>query len=429
MLNKLSEKLIGIRRQLHENPELSNEEYKTLDFVKAKLKEIGADFKEVPSGGILVFIEGEKSQSDRSILLRADLDALPIKEEAKNLACPRDVISKNEGVMHACGHDGHTAMLLGVAEILLANKDKFRGRAILAFERGEEATQNYRFLHAYLDKENIKIDTSFALHVSGDYDTGVFAIKPGLMNAAPIIFDIEIKGEAGHGARPYLANSPLDTFNAIYNRMLAMRVNNFDPFSPMTYSIGEVKMGDSANQIPDSLRFKGTARFYDRKNVGYRFYDEFRKMVEDTAKSFGTEAIFHHYMKPHFPIINEEDLSELLKNTIIDELGRDYVEEGIASMGSDTFSVYVAQWPGLYINFGIRNKDKGTGAALHSAFFDLDEDALIYGARGSAAYAMNFLNSDIKVRDGEFKGRFKDLLREEDRKEDEIEDIYKEISK
>lgn len=420
----LSDKLISIRRHMHENPELSDKEYETLEYVKSILREEAIDFVEVPSGGLLAFIKGSED-SDRTILLRADLDALPIKEEDKNLKNVREVKSKKDGVMHACGHDGHTAMLIG-AGILLKDMD-FRGNVILAFERGEEATQNYRYLLAYLDYKKIKIDTAFAIHVSPDHDTGVFAIREGWMNAAPVIFDIEIEGQSGHGARPYLANNPLDSFHEIYSGLRAMRVEDFDPFTPLTYSICEVKMGETANQIPGSLRFRGTARFYDREKIGYKFYEKFKKLIEDVCEKNGTRPIFHHYMKPHFSIVNERANAELLRKSIKNELGEEYVEESAPSMGSDPFSDYLAVWKGLYINFGIRNKEKGSGAPLHSAYFDLDEDALILGARGVAAYARDFLNSDLEVPKGDYYGNVKGLLREEERDEKEIEEIYERV--
>ena len=265
--------IVDIRRKIHSNPELSSQEYQTVELVKKELKKSNIDHVEVENGGVLGFISGKKQSLDvKTIILRADLDALPIDEAEKNSKNKRSVISKNQGVMHACGHDGHTAMLLAVGKILQANKDDFAGRVILCFERGEETGKNYKYIMAYLGKKNIDIDTSYAIHLAPDYDSGVMAIKSGGINAGSMVFDITIKGQSGHGSRPYMSINPLDCFVDIYNELKSLRMNKFSPFEPMTYSIGVVKMGSQFNQIPDKLRFKGSVRFFDRKEVGYKFY-------------------------------------------------------------------------------------------------------------------------------------------------------------
>lgn len=419
---------VDIRRKIHENPELSSMEEETVALVCKELEEAGIDYVDVKKGGVLAFIEGKKeTDNPKTIILRADLDALPFDEPDTNLAGKRVVKSKNEGAMHACGHDGHTAMLLTAGKILNEARADFAGKVILCFERGEESGMNYRYLMAYIDENNIDIDASYAIHVSPEYESGVMAIKPGNVNAGGMIFDVTIKGEAGHGARPYLANNPLDCFMDIYQGISNIRMTKISPFEPFTYSIGAVEMGSQYNQIPEKLRFKGSARFFDRMNVGYAFHNEFKSLIINKAKANNCRIAFNIFTRPHFPIINENQMAKLAMGVIADENGDDFVIEANPSMGSDSFSIYTAQWPGIYLMLGIANEEKGSGAALHSDKFDLDEDALKYGVSATARFVVEFLNSDLTIEDGPFKGKLKDLFREENRTGDEIEKIYETI--
>ena len=420
---------VNIRRRMHENPELSSLEDQTVKLVEDELEKIGIDYVEIENGGILGFIEGNKESDDpKTIIIRADLDALPFIEPDKNLKNERLVKSKNFGVMHACGHDGHTSMALTSARILYENRDDFAGRVIFCFERGEETGANYKYLMAYLGKNEIDIDTSFAIHVAPDYDAGVMAIKSGGINAGSMMFDITIKGKSGHGSRPYMANNPLDCFVDIYGELKSLRMNKFSPFEPMTYSIGVVEMGNQFNQIPDKLRFKGSMRFFDRKEVGYKFYREFQQLIINKVKAHNCRVVFNSYRRPHFPIINDDQLADLAKDVMKDELGQKFVTHAHPSMGSDSFAVYTAQWPGLYLMLGIKNEELGSGAALHSTMFDLDENALKSGVAATVRYVVEYLNSNIKVEDGPYKNNIKGLFIEENRSQEEIEEIYEHIS-
>lgn len=415
---------VDIRRKIHENPELSGKEDQTVKLVSNQLEKSGIDYVKVNAGGVLGFIEGNKESSNpKTIILRADLDALPIDEPEKNMAKDRVVKSKNLGVMHACGHDGHTAMLLTVGKILQESRDNFSGRVILCFERGEEAGMNYKYLMAYIDHHDIEIDASFALHVDPHYETGVMAIKDGNVNAGAMIFDVTIKGVSGHGSRPYMAINPLDCFMDIYDGMRNIPMTKLPPFEPFTYSIGAVEMGSQYNQIPEKLRFKGSARFFDR-SIGYKFHNEFKNMIISKAKANSCRVVFNTYTRPHFAIINQEQMADLAMNVIADENGEDFVTEASPSMGSDSFSIYTAQWPGIYLMLGVANKEKGSGAALHSDKFDLDEDALKYGVAATCRFVTEFLNSDIEVENGPYKNDLAGLFREENRSREEIEEIY-----
>ncbi|MDU2565130.1 MAG: M20 family metallopeptidase [Anaerococcus sp.] len=428
--NELFDYTVDIRRKMHKIPEIAGKEEETVKLVCQKLGQMGVSYDIVNQGGILGFIDGNKNNNNpKTILLRADLDALPFDEPDNNLSKPRIVKSKNEGVMHACGHDGHTSILLTAARILNEVKNDFAGSVILCFERGEESGKGYKYLLAYLDSKNINIDACYAIHVSPDYKSGVMAIGAGGINAGSLAFDITIKGNSGHGSRPYEANNPLDCFVDIYSGLKSLRMNNFSPFDPMTYSIGAVQMGNKYNQIPDKLRFRGSMRFFDREKVGYKFYEDFKSLIINKSKANNCKVIFDTYTKPRFPIINDLNLSALVLTSMTDELGEDFVKEASPSMGSDTFATYSYQWPSLYIMLGINNEEKGSGAALHSPKFDLDEKALIHGTAATARFVVDFLNSDIELADRPYKNRLRDFFIEEDRSDEEIEDIYETITR
>lgn len=428
-VKELFDYTVDIRRRMHTNPELSGLEEETVNLVKEELEKIGIEYVEVNNGGVLAFIKGNKKTDEaKTIIIRADLDALPFNEPEKNLKNKRLVRSNKKGVMHACGHDGHTAMALTSAKILYENRDDFSGKVIFCFERSEETGENCKYIMAYLGKNEINIDTSFAIHVASEYESGVMAIKSGGINAGSMMFDITIKGESGHGSRPYLANNPLDCFVDIYEGLKSLRMDKFSPFEPMTYSIGVVEMGNQFNQIPDKLRFKGSVRFFDRKEVGYKFYREFQSLIINKVKAHNCRVVFNTYSRPHFPIINDEKLAELAKDVMKDELGNEFVVTAQPSMGSDSFAVYTAQWPGLYLMLGIRNEELGSGAALHSTMFDLDEEALKNGVAATVRYVVEYLNSGIEVEDGPYKNNIKGLFIEENRSQEEIEEIYDTIA-
>lgn len=421
-VKNLEEYMIKWRRHFHENPELSGEEFETLETLKKELDNLGIDFIEIEDGGILGFIKGEKP-GDKKVLLRADIDALPVQEKPNNLAGPRVCQSKNDGKMHACGHDGHMAMLLGAAKILLEEKENFGGEVILCFERGEEATLNFRQIHAYMERKGIVPDSTWAVHLKSNIETGKIGIAEGPMMAGAIFFDITLEGQGGHGSRPDESVNPISAFTALYERFQSLRLEKINPFETLAYSIGSVQGGFAPNVIPQTLNFKGSARFLNREEAGYPFYDLFKQNVEDYSKTFGVTPTFHMYPKPGFPVVNDVEAAKFAKKVIGEEIGVENIVDPEPWMASESFSAYLVQWPGVFAFVGVKNEEKGIGAAHHNEYFDIDEDALALGATGAVTYAINFLNSDLEFEEKEFKGRYREYLVENGATEEEI-DIY-----
>ncbi len=386
--------IINMRRYFHENPELSNLEDNTVATIAAELDEMGIEYVIVENGGILASVRGEKDNG-KSVMLRADLDALPIQETADNLKIGgRTCMSKNDGVMHACGHDGHIAMLLGAAKILCEKKSELEGTVYLCFERGEEATGNIGYIFAYIEKNNIKIDTVYGIHLLATAPTGRMVINDTNMMAGAMAFDITIDGRGGHGSRPDQSINPIDAFWAIYGGMLSLRIQKIDPYKTLTYSVGKVNAGVAGNIIPQTVNFSGSMRTFDRDGAGMTFYNELKHLVDSTCSAYGCTPIYNLYTKPGLPVVNDPELARFAKTVIANDIGSDKVVEGEPWMASESFPQYLMQWPGVYAFLGMQNEEKGIGAAHHNQAFDIDEDVLKLGSAAAATYAIEYLRTE-----------------------------------
>ena len=200
-IQALENEMMNWRRQLHRHPELSGQEEETCRLIEGVLREAGIDCVNVPDGGVLGFMEGKPT--GRTVLLRADVDALPMDEDASNMKQPKACVSEVAGVSHACGHDAHTAMLLAAAKVLAAHRGELNGRVILYFERGEEKTGNCIRLYRWIEENHVHVDSCFALHVNPSLDSGLIAVNDGPVMAANVCFDVKIKGRSAHGSQPH----------------------------------------------------------------------------------------------------------------------------------------------------------------------------------------------------------------------------------
>lgn len=418
---KYQDYMVAARRHLHENPELSGQEFETVAFIKAELDKMGVDYIEVENGGVLATIKGPaEKDSGKTVLLRADCDALPVLEK-ENLNNTRCVWSKKPGVMHACGHDGHTAALLGAAKVLLEKKDEIEGTVILCFERGEEMAGSVKYIFAYMEKNGYKIDSCFGMHVDLGVETGKIAVNDTNALAGAFGFDITIEGQGGHGSRPDRAESPIDCFLAIYQRMQTLRLTKVNPFTPATYSVGKLVSGIQGNVIPQTLNFAGTMRYYDDSAVD-EFKTEFKYIVDSICAAYHCKPTYNNFGAPGFATVNDPECAQFARKVFADELGEENVIQIEPLMGSESYSQYIKQWPGCFAFLGVHNPDKGTGAANHNERFDIDEDALSVGAACHATYAIEFLKSDFVTTHNE-KYPFSELLKIAGRTAD-LEELY-----
>lgn len=380
--------LIEIRRDLHRHPEIGLHEVRTMKVVTDELVKLGIDYEIVSDGGIIGYIEGH--QSGKTLILRADLDALPMKEEENNLKKKKGVFSETDQAAHTCGHDGHTAMLLGTAKILTQHKDKIKGRVLLAFEQGEEMGGGIYNLCKRLHE--IGGDGIWGIHLKSDLPTGKISVDPGPRMAASFVFNVLIKGKSGHGSRPDLSVAPLDCFTDFYNNLKSMRLNTLDPFKTITYSIGTIISGTAANIIPESLQFSGTVRYLDVEQ-GAHAAKEIKRILEKICDLHNCTYEFIIEPKESDLIVyNQKECAQIAIDAVKKAIGTDALHSIPAWMASESFAFYEKYFPGVFAFVGIQNLEEGIGAEHHNGFFDLDEDELKLGVAATVQYTIDFLN-------------------------------------
>lgn len=384
---KLESYVIGIRRKMHENPEISGEETETIKLITSELEKLSIPFEVIDNGGIVGIIEGGKD--GKTIVLRADIDALPMKEDPNNLVGPKKTVSKTDKAAHTCGHDAHSAILLGAAHILKAQADEITGRIILAFEQGEEDGRGiYRLLKRLVE---LGADGVWGLHMKADIPSGQVSVEAGPRMASVFPFSVKLTGSGGHGSRPDLASSPLDAFTDFYQKLTAMRMQNLNPFDPVTFSVGKLDYGSAANIIGDSLTFSGTFRYLHHEQ-GIQAAQTFKKLLAATCELYNCS--YEYLRQPFaadFTIYNDEKCAQIAAKAISARLGKDVLTTHPAWMASEPFAFYQKYFPGIFAFLGTENKALGTGADNHHPQFDIDESTLMLGVKMTVAYAEEFL--------------------------------------
>lgn len=365
--------LISIRHHLHAHPELSYKEFETSKFVQEKLTETGIPFRVMATTGVVGLIKG-KNPDKRMIALRADMDALPILEENKV-----PYVSKNEGVMHACGHDVHTTVLLGAARILHTLKDEWEGTIKLIFQPGEEKNPGGASL---LIKEGVLEDpvpdAIFGLHVHPGLEAGKLSFRGGMVMASADELYITIKGKGGHAAAPHLT---VDTILVASHLVVALQQiisRNRNPLSPSVLSITSVQGGHTTNVIPTEVKLMGTFRAMDEQ-WRFRAHELIRKQATELVHSMGAEIDLH--IDIGYPTVyNNESLNGIARAEASHFLGKENVLETEIRMGAEDFGYYTRQIPGCFYRLGVMNVEKGITSGVHTPTFNIDESAIEIGA-------------------------------------------------
>lgn len=367
-----SSNFIEVRHHLHENPELSYQEFKTSEYIRQRLKEFGISNKIMAQTGVIGTIEG-KNPSKRIIALRADIDALPIEE--KNDVSYK---SKNKGVMHACGHDVHTTCLLGASKILNELKDEWEGTVKLIFQPGEERNPGGASI---LINEGVLKDPSpsaiFGLHVHPGLPVGKFSFRPGKVMASADEIYITVKGKGGHAAAPHLTTDTVLVASHIIIALQQVISRNNDPFSPSVLTICSFQGGHTTNVIPSEVRLMGTFRALD-ETWRFKAHELIRKIATTTAEGMGATIDLH--IDVGYPaVINNEKLNHDARRLAEELMGSENVETTEIRLGAEDFGYYSQVIPGCFYRLGVGNVEKGITATVHTPVFDIDETAIKYG--------------------------------------------------
>ena len=376
---------IEVRKHLHANPELSYKEYKTAEFVKQQLTQMGIEFEAKATTGIVGIIKGSKA-SARVIALRADMDALPIQEE-------NDVAYKsiNDGVMHACGHDVHTTILLGAAKILSELKDELAGTVKLIFQPGEERNPggaSYMIRDGAL--ENPKPEGIVGLHVHPGLNVGQLSFRKGRVMASADEIFITIRSKGGHAAAPHLtADTILIAAHLIVSLQQIISRNN-NPTSPSVLSICSIQGGNTTNVIPSEVKLMGTFRAMD-ETWRYKAHELIRKQAIGIVESMGAELDLH--IDVGYPAVdNDLVFTEAAWKLAEQFMGKEHVEETEMRMGAEDFGYYTQIIPGCFYRLGVRNEAKGIVHQVHTPRFNIDENAIEIGIGMMAFLGANLLN-------------------------------------
>tara|TARA_B100000886_G_C20417464_1_gene489908 strand:- start:587 stop:1753 length:1167 start_codon:yes stop_codon:yes gene_type:complete len=356
------------RRNIHQNPELGLDCYETASFIEARLREFGID--EIHTGiaksGIVAIING-KADGD-TIGLRADIDALPMTETTK-----LEYASENVGLMHACGHDGHTTMLLGAARYLSETRN-FSGRVALIFQPAEENEGGGRIMveEGILDRFNIK--NVYAIHNTPDVALGKFYTMPGPIMAGADKFHIDVVGVGGHGAYPHETKDPITAAVGIAQTFQTIVSRSRDPNDKLVVSVTQIHAGSTDNVTPENAYINGTVRTFD-KRVQDMVIKRMEEIVFGHSQIFGLECKLR-YEKGYPPTINSPDNVKIAALAAQDISGFDMVDDNAGQeMGAEDFSYLLEKRPGAYLFLGI-----GAAAGLHNTNYDFNDDASVYGA-------------------------------------------------
>ncbi|UJG41931.1 MAG: amidohydrolase [Candidatus Heimdallarchaeum aukensis] len=375
---ELSSYIIEKRRHLHMHPETAFEEYETQAFIEKELQKIGYETKKIAKTGVLAILEGEKQ--GYTIGLRADIDALNVQEENEV-----EYKSKNEGKMHACGHDAHTAMLLGAAKIIYDYKDKLEGKVKLIFQPAEEGDGGGKIVaeEGILDD----VDYVYGLHVWGDNDAGKIETRVGPFLASSDSFIITVTGKGGHAASPHETFDPTSVLVDIYNALQKIISREIDPLEHVVLSSPRLSGSDAHNIIPARAVLEGTFRTFNEE-VREHIINRLIEVAEGYSKAWRCKAEIKFHDPTYPPVVNNKEAVELAKKTLS---ALDNVGEAKMTMGGEDFAYYVKKTKGAFITLGVRNEEKGIIAPHHHPKFDVDESVLW---KGTAIYALlGFLNS------------------------------------
>jgi len=369
-IKALSDKIISTRRDIHQHPELAFDEHRTAQLVADRLQSFGMDVQTgVGKTGVVGILKG--NSSGKTIALRADMDALPMQETSD---IPYK--SQNDGVMHACGHDGHTAMLLGAAEALSQKTDKLNGTVKFIFQPAEEGQGGARYMIE--DGALNGVDEVYGIHLWNYQEYGTVGVKSGPILAAADLFEITVHGKGGHGAAPQGTKDAVVIASHLVQTLQTIVSRNTNPIESTVVTIGQINGGYNFNIIADTVTMKGTARAYSEENRQL-IKTRMAEIIKGTEQIFGCKIDFD-YEDGYPPTVNHPIESEKLLNAARNIVG-DGAGDPYLSMGGEDFSYFLQKVPGCFFFVGSAPKDREPlSVPHHCSHFDFDERALLVGS-------------------------------------------------
>jgi len=382
-VKRFRDRIVSLRRNFHMNPELANEEFRTSQIIAEILQNLGLKVTGGIAGtGVAGLLEG--GEDGKTVALRADMDALPIQDQKKT-----GYASKIHGKMHACGHDAHTAMLLGAAMVLANMKDNIKGRVKFIFQPAEESTGGARRMIDQGILKNPEVNAIFGLHVSPEIQTGYLGIKYGVANARSDTFKIVIKGKAAHGASPHRGIDAIVIAAQVITALQSIISRRIDPMASGVITLGTIRGGSQSNIIADRVELIGTVRTleeYTRKAI----LKDIREIANHICLCMGGK--YELETEPGYPLlVNNDDMVDMVSKAANKVIGDNVIEISRPGMGVEDFAYFLQEVPGAFWRLGTGNKGKGIECTPHNPYFDIDEDALIIGTAVHVQIVLDFL--------------------------------------
>ncbi|ACF14148.1 amidohydrolase [Chloroherpeton thalassium ATCC 35110] len=386
--NEIFDEVVELRRDIHRHPELAFEEKRTSQLAANYLRELGYEVTQgVAKTGVVADLKGGKATAtSKTIAFRADMDALPMNEENSHNFC-----STKPNVMHACGHDAHTAMMLGAAKILASLQAELPGSIKFIFQPSEECAPGGAklMLESGLFADKIP-DAIFGQHCMPQVPVGKIGFLSGAMMAAADELYINVFGKGGHASAPHRANDPILAAVQIVNSLQTIVSRNFPPHEPAVLTIAAINGGSATNIIPNEVKMKGTYRTMNEewREIGHQRIEE---IVHATAKAMGVRAEIE-IRKGYPAVVNDKNMTEFAIDLSREYLGEANTITPEPMMAAEDFAYFLQACKGAYWMLGVGNEEKGIVHNIHSTHFDIDEEALRIGTGFVSYLAMNFLS-------------------------------------
>lgn len=383
LAKKYHDYVIKMRREFHKNPEASMQEYNTCKKIKEELEKIGVEYKGIAGTGIIATIKG--SQPGKCIALRGDIDALAVIEETG-----KEYSSKVDGLMHACGHDTHAAMLLGAVKVLKDMKDEIHGTVKFFFQPGEEVGKGAKKMVEEGALEGV--DSIMGIHIASMLPVGTINAEAGARMAAADKFKITITGKGGHGSAPHQCIDPVVVGAATIMNLQSIVSRELSPLKPAVVTVGSINSGTRFNVIAPNAVLEGTVRYYEPDY--YKTISEaIERIAKFTAETYRATAVVE-YENAVKPTINDENCATLAQETAAKIVGKENVVMVGPETGGEDFSEFSSIVPGVMTKLGAGNPQKGACYPHHHGKFEVDEDAFVYGVAYYSQYALDYLNKN-----------------------------------